>query len=347
VTRPAAANPASDQISPDQISADSASGGQNSAELPAREWDTAELEAAECGRAGRQAGREVGLSDRITWLIAASVFAAYTLISMTRYLRRDPTSWDLGIFTEYVKRYADLRAPIVDIRGAGFNLLGDHFHLMGASTKLPTLAMILLPTAFIAVRSPLALAALPSLGLRFIGTNPAYWSTDWHYNATVMPILFIAAIDAVARLRATSALPGEPARAGGLALAVERHGAAAMLALCAGLAFQFPLSYLWTPSTYILGPHVTAENEAMAIVPTGATVATDLDLLAPLAARTDTFWLGNLATNPPTQYVVFDNESSDFPPQANALNFIGSVIQHARYRLIFSDNNVYVFRRIS
>ncbi len=31
----------------------------------------------------------------------------------------------------------------------------------------------------------------------------------------------------------------------------------------------------------------------MARVPDGATVLTTLDLLGPLAARTDTFWLGN------------------------------------------------------
>ena len=47
---------------------------------------------------------------------------------MTRYVRRDATSWDLGIFTEYVKQYAHLHAPIVDIRAPGLDLLGDHFH---------------------------------------------------------------------------------------------------------------------------------------------------------------------------------------------------------------------------
>ena len=52
--------------------------------------------------------------DVVTWLISAAVFAAYTVISVFRYLRRDPTSWDLGIFTEYVKQYGHLRPPIVD-----------------------------------------------------------------------------------------------------------------------------------------------------------------------------------------------------------------------------------------
>jgi uncharacterized membrane protein len=496
------------------------------------------------------------LWDPATCLIAAGVVAVYTVISVFRYLRRDPTSWDLGIFTEYVKQYAHLKAPIVDIKAAGFDLLGDHFHpivaliapffrlfptsvtllvaqallagvsvlpvsqlgrellgnaggrsiaaayglswglqqlanydfheiafavpllafslsamvrgrtraavlwalplvfvkedqgftvlaigllLMfayrrpgaglllqawglfwsllaitviiphfnpqhtysywseagafspvgghfsigalwstlsdGASTKLPTLAMILLPTAFIALRSPVLLAALPSLALRAINTNPAYWGTAWHYNATVMPIVFIAAIDAMARIRARQSAeasrpagPGEPvaaSRAGSgrpryrlvaeLETAAERYGAAAMIAICAALAFQFPLSSLWAPATYTLGPHVAAENKAMALVPDGAKVSTDLDLLAPLASRTDTYWLGNASTNPATRYVVFDTQSTDCtaweaiclsPQRATVLTFVEGLEHHKRYEQIYDSNGVFVFRRV-
>jgi len=481
-------------------------------------------------------------ADRVPWLIALAVFAAYLPISVFRYLRLNPTSWDLGIFTEYVKQYAHLQAPIVDIRGAGFNLLGDHFHpivaviapffrvfptpvtllvaqalltavsvvpvsraaadLLGTGagraigaaygfswglqqmvnydfheiafavpllacslsalvrgrmraavwwalplvfvkedqgftlaaigllmvivykrpragmflaiwglawsflaiiviiphfspthhylywadggtvspvgghfsvtgvvtqlatgwpTKVPTLALVLLPTAFLALRSPLVLAAVPSLALRFVGTNSAYWGTAWHYNATVMPIVFIAAIDGMARIRAASAdraagaagaagaadagqdAGGGPSRPAAL---LARNGAALMLGIAAALAFQFPLSQLWSPQTYSIGPHVAAARAAMARVPDGATVATDLDLLAPLAARTDTYWLGNFATNPPTKYIVFDTASTDWqPPPRNVLSFVESLNHGVRYRQIFVSNGVYVFIR--
>lgn len=477
-------------------------------------------------------------ADLVPWVIAVLVFAAFTVISVFRYLRRQPTSWDLGIFTEYVKQYAHFQAPIVDIKLAGMDLLGDHFHPIvvliapffrlfptpatllvaqallaaasvlplyrvgvellgvgsgrliaaaygfswglqqmvnydfheiafavpllafslsavvrgrmrtaviwalplvfvkedqgftlaaiglilafgyrrrglgaflagwglfwsllailviiphfnpnhtypywsqagglnpfghfsigsiwgrlsdGIATKLPTLALILLPTGFIALRSPLVLATVPSLLLRFIAENPYYWSTQWHYNATVMPIVFLAAIDGIARLRARQRPDYAPSggwsavaeRLAGpchrLGYALEHYGAAAMLAVCAGLAFQFPLSSLWDPATYQLGPHVAAENAAMALVPDGASVATDLDLLAPLAARTNTYWLGNFATNPATQYVVFDTESTDWqPPPHNVLSFVEGLTHHTLYRQIFYSNGVYVFRR--
>jgi uncharacterized membrane protein len=533
---------------------------------------------AEAGRDAAQAGTgattvrddaagspgRAARADWVPWLIALAVFAAYVPISVFRYWRLDPTSWDLGIFTEYVKQYASLHAPIVDIRAPGINLLGDHFHpivaliapffrlfptpvtllvaqallaavsvipvsraaaeklgigagraigaaygfswglqqminydfheiafavpllafslsalvrgryraailwalplvlvkedqgftlaaigiiiimayrrpragllltfwgiawslvtitviiphfspthsylywyegggispvgghfslgglesqlMAGLPTKLPTLIMIVLPTAFIALRSPLVLATVPSLLLRFIDTNPYYWSTDWHYNATVMPIVFIAAIDAMARIRAARAaaaaqaapagetsaadrpgvtgwaLRGTPAADGtgvagwavrgssALAGAMERYGAAMMLAIAVALAFQFPLSQLWTPQTYTISPHVRAAEAAMAQVPNGATVATDLDLLAALADRTDTFWLGNSSSNPATEYVVFDTESTDYAPpfRPSVLGFVESLNDHVPMRQIYVNDGVYVFIR--
>ena len=94
---------------------------------------------------------------------------------------------------------------------------------------------------------------------------------------------------------------------GGLA----RHGPPMMAAVAVALAFQFPVSGLWQGSTYTISPHVAAENAAMAVVPDGVTVQSTLGLLAPLAARTDTFWIGN-AGNPLTQYIVFDGENSGY-----------------------------------
>src|ERR1700734_315565 len=68
-----------------------------------------------------------GRADWVPWLIALGVFVVYAAISLSRYFQLAPGSWDLGIFTEYVRQLAHLRAPVVDIRGSGFNLLGDHF----------------------------------------------------------------------------------------------------------------------------------------------------------------------------------------------------------------------------
>ncbi len=494
--------------------------------------------------------------DPVTWAIVLAVFGAYATISLFRLFQLNPSSWDLAIYTEYVKQLAHLQAPIVDVRGPGFNLLGDHFQVavallapffrlfptpatllvaqalltavsvfpvtaaatgklgrgagraVGAAygfswglqqmvdfdfheiaiavpllafslsalvrgrtraavawalplvfvkedqgftvaaigllmivaaarrdgaagagrgrgrrlglglgslrgsvpggiflvvwglawsllaitviiphfnaehrylywsdggvvgsgapfsvaglvgqlfhawpTKLQTVVLLLLPTAFVALGSPVALVALPSLALRFVSTNSAFWGTSWHYNATVMPVLFIAAVEAMARWRALpdpaggAGMRSLSARTASFRVGAARHGAPMIVAVAAALAFQFPLSNLWQSSTYQISPHVVAADAAMAQVPDGATVVTTLDLLAPLAARTDTFWIGN-AGNPLTQYIVFDGQNSGYNPEPkNVPDFITQLYGSGRYVEIFERDDVYVFRR--
>ena len=118
-----------------------------------------------------------------------------------------------------------------------------------------------------------------------------------------------------------------------------------MAAVAVALAFQFPLSNLWHASTYRRDAHVAAADAAMAVVPDGATVQTNLDMLAPLAARTDTFWIGT-AGNPLTQYVVFDNDDSGYSPGIKDVPaFIAAIYPHDGYVQIFERDHVYVFRR--
>ena len=230
----------------------------------------------------------------------------------------------------------------------------------GWPVKLQTVVMLLLPTAFAALGSPLALVALPGLALRFISTNSAYWGTNFHYNATLMPILFVAAVEAIARWRVVGPGRRRPgllgrltgvlgARVGGLGISLRdglaRHAPPMMAAIAVALAFQFPLSDLWQGSTYQVSPQAAADNAAMAVVPDGATVQTTLNLLAPLAARADTFWLGN-AGNPLTEYLVFDGKNSGYTPApTNVPAFIAQLYPTAGYQQIFDRDDVYVFRR--
>ena len=231
-------------------------------------------------------------------------------------------------------------------------LVGQFLHFW--PDKLGTVVWLLLPTAFIALRSPLILIAVPGVALRFISTDSAFWGTYWHYNATAMPIIFIAAVDAMARIKA--AMDADPTAAGptgwasgrrGLWRATQagarRYGAAMMVAIAVPVAFQFPLSQLWNAQTYRIGPHIAQAEAAMAQVPNGATVLTTLDLLAPMAARTDTFWIGN--SHPYTQYIVFDGVYSDFTPAiTNVPAFVDSLYPPGTYTQIFVSGDVYVFR---
>ena len=147
-----------------------------------------------------------GRADWVPWLIALGVFAAYAAISLSRYFQLAPGSWDLGIFTEYVRQLAHLRAPVVDIRGTGFNLLGDHFQpIVGLIAPVflifPSAATLLVVQALLTAVSviPVSRAAAARLGTgagRMIGA--AYglsWGLqqmidfDFHEIAFAVPLL--------------------------------------------------------------------------------------------------------------------------------------------------------------
>jgi hypothetical protein len=126
---------------------------------------------------------------------------------------------------------------------------------------------------------------------------------------------------------------------------VARYGAIVMVLIAGWMAFRFPLDGLWNSQTYAISPHVSAEDAAMAKVPDGATVEATLTMLAPLAARDDTYWIGT-SPNPAPQYIVFDNDDSGWAPASNVLRFVEQRHTGYAYSRIFVDNNVYVFRRI-
>lgn len=67
--------------------------------------------------------------------------------------------------------------------------------------RASTAFMLLVITVFLAVRSPIALVAIPTIAWRFWSTNHLYWSDDYHYDAILMPVMFVAMIDALMTLR--------------------------------------------------------------------------------------------------------------------------------------------------
>lgn len=61
-------------------------------------------------------------------LASAVALLLYSSLAIVMWRSYYSPSWDLGIFTQMLSQYAAGNAPIVDIKGPGFNLLGDHFH---------------------------------------------------------------------------------------------------------------------------------------------------------------------------------------------------------------------------
>ena len=163
----------------------------------------------------------------MAWTIATLVFGAYYAISLFRLLRLSPASWDLGIYTEYVKQLSLLRAPIVDVRGPGFNLLGDHFQI-GLAVLAPFFRLFPSPATLLFFQALLtALSVFPVMSAgslllgrpsgRLIGFAYGFcWGLqqmidfDFHEIALAVPLLAFSLSALVrGRVRATAlwALP--------------------------------------------------------------------------------------------------------------------------------------------
>ena len=104
-----------------------------------------------------------------TWwlptVIACAVGALYVFYSVAQWRALVVPSWDLGIFAEAVQAYSRFEAPIVPIKGPGYNLLGDHFHpilaLLGPVYRLfPSALTLLVVQDFLIAVSVLPVARL-------------------------------------------------------------------------------------------------------------------------------------------------------------------------------------------
>jgi uncharacterized membrane protein len=256
-----------------------------------------------------------------------------------------------------------------------------------AGTKLELIFLLLSVTAFCALRSPLGLLALPNLGLRFISTDSSFWGTAYHYNAVLMPVLCVAAIDGIDRARRARALaeaaaaeaevvaleagPPDPDELGaprpapapsperewrepsairrwgrGVSDAMGRHGAVAMLAATAAMVPQFAFSQFFNPDTFTFDARTDALRQAAAVVPDGVTVEATINVLAPLAARDDAFWIGN--SNPAPQYVVLDAEVSGFPGTiSDPVQWVDGRHPGSSYTVIWSSPyGIYVLKEL-
>jgi uncharacterized membrane protein len=166
------------------------------------------------------------------------------------------------------------------------------------ATAVHTLLWILLPTSgLLALRSPLILAALPTIGWRFISHDDHYWGTDWHYSAVLMPIVVLALVDAADRSRGSrmpwlrSYASGAPAAVAGAALA---------------LTLTLPLASLSHGDTYKVDARTKAIEQLLDRIPDGASVEANVGPISRLVSRTTVYWVGDTPGVVP-DYIAIDN----------------------------------------
>lgn len=175
-----------------------------------------------------------------------------------------------------------------------------HQGTIGLLTPLPkvtTFVLMLAPTLFLAMRSPLLWVALPTLVWRFASSNSLHWGTSFHYSLVLMPIVFAAFIDALVR-RGTS----------GRGLRRYLAGSAAITLV---ILPSFPLFQLAQPETWRTDSRVTVARRLLAMIPDGVTVQASDHLVPQLADRTSVGLYGSPGTRPDPQWIMVDTEVPD------------------------------------
>jgi uncharacterized membrane protein len=195
--------------------------------------------------------------------------------------------------------------PALDTVG-GYSYLGrisGHplLEVIGTSVgeKLLTLVATLAIGGFLAVRSPIALVAVPTLIWRFVSDDANYWGTDYHYSAILMPVMVAALIDALVRLRRDRARRARP-----LVLA------AALIATVVLLP-SHPFAELATATLWSSNPQAAAIDTALARIPDNVTVSASDNLIPHLTSRDEVTLFGRkpLATIRP-EWIVVDSHST-------------------------------------
>ncbi|MFF0437660.1 DUF2079 domain-containing protein [Streptomyces sp. NPDC004327] len=142
--------------------------------------------------------------------------------------------------------------------------------LLRPDLKATTLILVFAPSALLALRSPLALIALPTLLWRMASENVFHWGTAFHYSAILMPVVFAGLLDVLGRER-------DPRHV--------RAALATVLAVTAVLLPSFPLAQLAQRATWHTTAHLRAARELLARIPDGATVAASNRLAPQLTSR--------------------------------------------------------------
>lgn len=164
--------------------------------------------------------------------------------------------------------------------------------LITPEAKITTLLFLLAPTVFLALRSPLVWAVLPTMLWRFASDLYTHWGTSLHHSLVLMPIVFAAFADALIRR--------QPSKQ-----SLRRYlvGSGVITAL---LLPQFPLSQLVKPDTWRPDPRVAIAHSLMDRIPDGATVQASNQLVPQLTNRTSVSLYGWADSRADPEWIMVD-----------------------------------------
>lgn len=214
----------------------------------------------------------------------------------------------------------------LNIRG----LLSDPGSLLQPD-KVATVFLLVAITAGLCLFSPLTLIVLPTLAWRFLSDLPVYWGQDWQYSAVLMPVVFCAAIDVLSRRKVLNSTR------------LRQLAGTAILLIAVILTSQYAFGKLADPSKNFPLTTAASSQSALAAVPNGVTVETDISLMSYLVDRTEVYWIGN--SNPAPDYVLMDVSGRPGVASTTTATEAEQRFPETRFVTVFSDGHYQVAKR--
>lgn len=216
------------------------------------------------------------------------------------------------------------------------SLISEPMNLITPETKLNTLLMVFGITAGVALVSPLALLTLPTLVWRFASSNEGFWDTRAHYSAVLMPMVFVAMLDGIDRLRESR-------------WSLARRYSTVVVPVVATIAItqlgQLPLRELVGRDLWTEWPRASDRAAALEVIPPGASVESDLGLQRQLVARNVVYWIGSARGVAP-DYMAVDEGSGWGPPAPQDLPGYAEAFHPGNdYALIWTQGGFSVVKR--
>jgi uncharacterized membrane protein len=226
--------------------------------------------------------------------------------------------------------------------------------LVTPGVKVRTMIGLLAPLAFLPLASPLVLAAVPLLAERMLASGyPLWWQAKFQYNAFIVMIMFLAAVDGAARLQRWWQRAGWHLQLG-WAWGSKQSRARdwppatiwASLVLIAALVYVpfSPFGQLLHPKYYMVNSRMAAADRAVAHVPSGVEVEAANNVGPHLSGRDIVLLLDGTPRWAP--WVVADTKGLDFPfctPQQQAQDV--AYLKAHGYRQVFADDGYVVLHR--
>ncbi len=201
--------------------------------------------------------------------------------------------------------------------------------------KALTVLLTLAVGGLVAVASPWAVVALPTLAWRFAADNPYYWGTDWHYSLLLMPVMAAAAIDVMRRI-----VWVRPVALAGM-------GIVTALALVPNSVMGSPLLRYLSPSAFHQTERELSGERVLELIPPGATVESDIGLINHLVAdgRVVT-WIGTEGVEKAPEWIVIDRDpTSNIGSPPDAVEF-AEESYGGSYRTVLRADPFQVARRV-